>query len=79
MYYDCKASRPATENKTKGESVEPATDVLSLTIMPIEIDGKRIVKGVMELSATNAAAYTNLCINDGNDKWLFKYSNGNIT
>ena len=57
VYYDCKASRPAKENKTKGESVEPATDVLSLTIMPIEVNGKRIVKGVMELSNTNSVAY----------------------
>ncbi|MDP4158384.1 MAG: phage tail protein [Bacillota bacterium] len=57
VYYNCKASRPATENKTKGESVDPSTDTLSLTITPIEVDGKRIVKGVMELSETNATAY----------------------
>jgi len=57
VYYNCKASRPATENKTKGESVEPATDTLSLVITPIEVGGKRIVKGVMELSDTNATAY----------------------
>jgi phi13 family phage major tail protein len=57
VYYNCKASRPAKENKTKGESIEPATDVLSLTITPIEVNSKRIVKGVMELSSTNVAAY----------------------
>ena len=57
VYYDCQADRPTKENKTKGESVEPATDVLKLTIMPIEIGGKNVVKGVMELSDTNTTAY----------------------
>lgn len=56
-YYDCQASRPSKEEKTKGESVEPNTDVLNLTIFPIEIGGLDIVKGVMELSATNTLAY----------------------
>ncbi len=57
VYYSCKASRPAKEHTTKGESTEPATDVLSLTILPIEIGGKNVVKGVMELSETNATVY----------------------
>jgi len=57
VYYDCVASRPAKERTTKNESITPATDVLSLTISPIEIDGKMIVKGDLELSDTNATAY----------------------
>lgn len=57
VYYDCLASRPGKENKTKGESVEVATDVLNLTIAPIEIDSRKVVKGTMELSASNATAY----------------------
>lgn len=57
VYYRCKASRPAKEHTTKGEAVEPSTDVLNLTILPIEINGKNVVKGVMELSETNATAY----------------------
>lgn len=57
VYYDCQASRPAKEEKTKGETIEPNTDVLNLTIFPIEIAGKDIVKGTMELSLTNATAY----------------------
>lgn len=56
-YYDCQASRPSKERKTKEDSVEVATDVLSLTVSPIEIDGKPIVKGDLELSDTNATAY----------------------
>jgi phi13 family phage major tail protein len=57
VYYRCKASRPSKEMTTKGESVEPSQDTLSLTILPIEVDGKNIVKGVIELSDTNAAVY----------------------
>lgn len=57
IYYSCKASRPAKEHNTKGETIEPATDVLELTILPIEVGGRRMVKGTMELSATNATAY----------------------
>ena len=57
VYYRCKASRPGKEMATKGESVEPSQDTLSLTILPIEVDGKNIVKGVIELSNTNTAVY----------------------
>ena len=57
VYWDCQASRPSKEEKTKGETIEPNTDVLNLTIFPIEISGVSMVKGVMELSATNTAEY----------------------
>ncbi|WP_010271351.1 major tail protein [Paenibacillus senegalensis] len=57
VYYDCQASRPAKERTTKGESVEVATDVLNITVSPIELDGIRMVKGDLEQSATNVAAY----------------------
>jgi phi13 family phage major tail protein len=57
VYYDCIASRPAKERTTKAESITPNTDVLNLTISPIEIDGKMIVRGEMELSDTNQTAY----------------------
>jgi phi13 family phage major tail protein len=57
VYYDCQAARPAKEHSTKGETIEPKTDVLALTIFPIEIGGIDVVKGVLELSGTNTAAY----------------------
>jgi phi13 family phage major tail protein len=57
VYYDCLASRPGKEHGTKGESIEPATDKLNLTIFPITVDGRSIVRGVMELSTTNTATY----------------------
>lgn len=57
VYYDCQASRQAKERTTKGESVEVATDVMSLTVSPIEIDGRRMVKGDLERSEMNQEAY----------------------
>ncbi len=59
VYYRCKAARPSKEHNTKGENVEPSTDVLSLTILPIEINGKNIVKGVVELNDSNQDVYNN--------------------
>lgn len=59
VYYDCIASRPAKERATKNQSLQVATDVLNLTITPIEIGGKKIVKGDLELSSTNATVFNN--------------------
>lgn len=57
VYYDCVASRPAKERLTNQESITPQTDVLNLTVSPIEIGGKMIVKGDLELSDTNTTQY----------------------
>jgi len=57
VYYDCQAQRPSKEHRTTGETIEPAPDVMTLTASPIEIAGKKIVKGTLELSDTNAAVY----------------------
>ncbi|MFE1630744.1 major tail protein [Brevibacillus reuszeri] len=57
VYYDCQASRPAKERKTKAESVEVTTEVLNLSVSPIDIGGKMLVKGDLELNDTNATAY----------------------
>lgn len=57
VYYDCRASRPSKELSTKAEGVEPSTDVLNITITPVEVNGKMIVKGNIELNSTNSAVY----------------------
>lgn len=59
VYYDCQADRPAKELTTKGESVEPNTDVMNMSVSPIEIDNRMVVKGDLELSDTNATAFNN--------------------
>lgn len=59
VYYNCTAQRPAKERSTQGETIEPATDVLNMTVLPQEgiIAERRVVKGDMELSDTNTSAY----------------------
>lgn len=57
VYYDCVAQRPNKEKATKAKSTTPATDVLALTISPIEIGTKTVVKGDIELSETNATVF----------------------
>lgn len=57
VYYYCTASRPAKERTTTNESTTPATDVLNLTVSPVKISDKMVVKADMELSATNSSAY----------------------
>jgi phi13 family phage major tail protein len=57
VYYNCQASRPTNEKNTKGESVEPTTDTMTMDVSPIVIGGKSIVKGDLELSDTNATAF----------------------
>ncbi|MCG5026805.1 phage tail protein [Anoxybacillus flavithermus] len=59
VYYRCKASRPTAEHNTRGESVEPTTQTLNITILPIEINGKNVVRGVIELNDTNQSVYNN--------------------
>ena len=57
VYYNNIASRPTQEHRTRGESVTPDTEVLSITVTPIEIAGKNIVKGVLPLTETNKTKY----------------------
>ena len=63
IYYNCKASRPTVEKTTNEEGIEVSTETYPLVIQPIEISGKNVVKGHIELlntpSAGNTAAYNN--------------------
>lgn len=63
VYYRCKASRPTSEHNTRGESVEPTTQTLNVRILPIEINGKNVVRGVIELNDTNQAVYESFFTN----------------
>ena len=59
VYYNCTANRSEQEHATKGESLEPTTTTLSITILPVEVNGDLIVKGVIEPKddETNLAVY----------------------
>lgn len=57
IYYDCQSSRPEKAANTQSESITPDTTTLNITSSPIQIGGKTIVKGDLELSDTNAAIF----------------------
>lgn len=57
VYYNCIANRPSKELATKGESTEVNADTLSVTISPIEVGDKMIVRADLELNETNATAF----------------------
>lgn len=57
VYYHCTANRPAKEKQTKAETTTPQPDVLTMASKPIDLGGKRIVKGDLELSETNTTAF----------------------
>jgi len=57
VYYRCKASRGKKDHNTRGESVKPDTDTISLTILPITIGSDKVVRGVIELNETNQTVY----------------------
>lgn len=57
VYYNCIASRPADNAATITDSAAPATETLNITILPIDHNGKKIVKSVIERDETNAAIF----------------------
>lgn len=57
VWYNCKFARPSTDASTVEESVEVKTDTMSWTALPRLIGGKKVVKGVIEPTAENKAAY----------------------
>lgn len=57
VYYDCEMSRPSKEHRTKGENTEPQTDVLNITMRPIVVGGKKIVRGFLESGGPNQGVY----------------------
>lgn len=63
VFYNCKASRPNEEHNTQEDGIEVDTQTLPLVIQPIEIGGKDVVKGALELAGTpneqNTLAYNN--------------------
>ncbi len=55
VYFDCTATRPSSENKTKEESTDPQTDSISITMSPRSTD--RAIKAVIEPDESNKAVY----------------------
>ncbi len=57
VYYDVQAARPNDEHASTTATSNPQTVTLPVTIFPKVINDEKIVKYVMEKSATNATAY----------------------
>lgn len=57
VYYECRAARPDTAEKTKQSNIEARTETAKLSITPIVIGGRNTVGAELELSDTNATAY----------------------
>jgi phi13 family phage major tail protein len=56
VYYRCKSARPGQNNNTTDSGTTPDTNTASLTMLPYEYDGKKIVKKTIE-KADNEAVY----------------------
>lgn len=57
VYYRCTASRPTQTHGTTTDTTTPTTETLNLTILPLEVNGKKLVRGVIEPDGTNEAVY----------------------
>jgi phi13 family phage major tail protein len=57
IYYNVTSGRPTGDLNTKNDSTEPDTKTVALTMTPIEISGKQVVKGKIELNDTNAEKF----------------------
>lgn len=57
VFYRCTASRPNQTHATSTESITPTTETLSLTMLPLEVDGEKLIRGVIEPNETNQAIY----------------------
>lgn len=59
IYFRCSASRPATSHATQTENIEPTTETLNVTMMPLVVGDRKFVKGVIERNESNATVYDN--------------------
>ncbi len=57
VFYSCTAARPEEENSTTEDSASPTTETLSITMIPRDIDGKKVTKLSIELNETNKEVY----------------------
>lgn len=57
IYYNCKLARPSADNSTTEDSVSVATESADWTAIPLVSGGRKLVKGVIEPTEANKAAY----------------------
>lgn len=57
VFYNCKATRPATASQTTGTTIEPVTETVNITAKPRLND--KVVKASSKLDDTSTTQYTN--------------------
>jgi phi13 family phage major tail protein len=57
VYYDCQATRSGKELTTKADSTEVTGETIAITVSPIVLGDLTIVKGDLELNATNSTQF----------------------
>lgn len=57
VFYSCTVSRPEEENSTTEDSASPATETLSITMIPREINDKKVTKLSIEPTEKNKEVY----------------------
>lgn len=57
VFYNCKATRPATASQTTGTSIEPVTETINIKATPRLNDS--VVKASSKLDDTSSSQYTN--------------------
>lgn len=57
VLYNCKLSRPSTEANTTTEDTTPDTATLNITAISRDFGGRNVVKGHLERTEANAAAF----------------------
>lgn len=59
IYFNVNSGRPTGDLNSKNDSTEPDTKTVALTMTPIEISGKQVVKGKIELNGSNQDKFDN--------------------
>ena len=57
VYYRCEAGRPDDEAATTESSIDPQTDTIPLTMMPLQDEAEGTVRAVIEKTDSNATTY----------------------
>lgn len=57
VFYSARLERPKNDHATSEKSITPKTQSASITMLPVEIGGKKIVRAALEPTAANTAVY----------------------
>lgn len=56
-FYNCKLARPNGDHETVDDTIDVATQTAPITMLPIKVDGRSVVKYSLERTTANATVY----------------------